>query len=313
MPTDLQTVAEKPQRRQRLPEWLRVNLPAGAAQTSYNSTQLTVLGNTLHTVCEEARCPNIHDCWSRGTATFMVAGKECTRGCRFCSVETSREPSPLEADEPKRLAEAVEQMQLEHVVITVVNRDDLPDGGADHYRQCVEAVQLRLPKITVELLSSDLDGNWQALEHLLDTTSLAVFAHNVECVPRLDALVRDLRASFAQSLEVLRRAKTLRCDIWTKSSIMVGLGETNEEVTEAMELLREAGVEMLTLGQYLAPGRPGTRFLPVERYVHPDQFEQWKHEAQKLGFRAVAAGPLVRSSYRAGELLKKAQASATES
>ena len=154
--------------RPRLPEWLRVNLPSGRAQSTYNTTQLTVLGNELHTVCEEARCPNIHDCWARGTATFMIAGKECTRGCRFCSVETLRQPPALEDDEPQRLAEAVARMQLEHVVITVVNRDDLPDGGANHYKRCVTAVKERLPETTVELLSSDLDGNWQALSHLLN-------------------------------------------------------------------------------------------------------------------------------------------------
>lgn len=293
--------------RLRLPEWLRVNLPTGQAQSTFNGTQLAVLGNELHTVCEEARCPNIHDCWARGTATFMVAGKECTRGCRFCSVETLREPPPLEVDEPERLADAVERMKLEHVVITVVNRDDLPDGGADHYKQCVEAVKNRLPQTDVELLCSDLDGNWESLAYLLDDIPLAVFAHNVECVPRLDSLVRDPRASFAQSLEVLRRAKHLRPDLWTKSSIIIGLGETDEEVIDAMRLLRDAGVELLTLGQYLAPGRPGTRFLPVDRYVHPDQFDEWENEARALGFRGVAAGPLVRSSYRAGLLMLEAE------
>ena len=292
--------------RPRLPEWLRVNLPAGSAQSAFQGTQLTVLDNELKTVCEEARCPNIHDCWARGTATFMIAGQQCTRGCRFCSVETLREPPPPETDEPERLAEAVARMQLEHVVITVVNRDDLPDGGADHYKRCIVAVHDRLPATTIELLSSDLDGNWQALAHLLDEIPLAVFAHNVECVPRLDAQVRDARASFSQSLEVLRRAKQLRADIWTKSSIMVGLGETDEEVVDAMRSLREVGVEMLTLGQYLAPGRPGTRFLPVDRYVHPDQFQEWEEQARALGFRGVAAGPLVRSSYRAGFLLQEA-------
>ncbi len=292
--------------RPRLPKWLRVNLPAGKAQNTFQSTQLTVLGNKLQTVCEQARCPNIHDCWARGTATFMVAGQQCTRGCRFCSVETLRQPPPPEADEPERLAEAVAQMQLEHVVITVVNRDDLPDGGADHYKRCVEAVHGRLPATTIELLSSDLDGNWQALAHLLDDIPLAVFAHNVECVPRLDAQVRDGRASFSQSLEVLRRAKHLRADIWTKSSIMVGLGETDEEVVDAMRALRGVGVELLTLGQYLAPGRPGTRFLPVARYVHPDQFREWEAQARTLGVRGVAAGPLVRSSFRAGLLMQEA-------
>lgn len=297
--------------RPRLPEWLRVNLPAGAAQSTFQGTQLTVLDNKLQTVCEEAHCPNIHDCWARGTATFMIAGQQCTRGCRFCSVETLRQPPPPEADEPERLAEAVAQMRLEHVVITVVNRDDLPDGGADHYKRCIEAVHRRLPDTTIELLCSDLEGNWQALTHLLDDIPLAVFAHNVECVPRLDEQVRDRRASFALSLEVLQRAKQLRPDLWTKSSLMVGLGETDEEVVDAMRSLRGVGVELLTLGQYLAPGRPGTRFLPVDRYVHPDQFGRWESQARELGFRGVAAGPLVRSSFRAGLLMDEATAAAS--
>ncbi|MCG8450268.1 MAG: lipoyl synthase [Pirellulales bacterium] len=295
--------------RPRLPEWLRVNLPAGSAQKTFNGTLDIVQRGELHTVCEEARCPNIHDCWARGTATFMVAGKECTRGCRFCSVETLRQPAPLDGDEPERLADAVERMGLEYVVITVVNRDDLRDGGADHYKQCVEAVHRRLPETGIELLSSDLDGNWQALDHLLADIPLAVFAHNVECVPRLDGVVRDPRASFLQSLEVLHRAKQLRCDLPTKSSLMVGLGETNDEVVDAMRRLRSVGVELLTLGQYLAPGRPGTRFLPVDRYVPPEQFAEWDQQARDLGFRGVAAGPLVRSSYRAGLLLEEAKTS----
>ncbi len=296
-----------PSGRARLPEWLRVNLPAGKSQGTFNGTLNIVQGNELHTVCEEAGCPNIHDCWARGTATFMIAGKECTRGCRFCSVETLRQPEPLDAAEPERLADAVERMGLEYVVITVVNRDDQPDGGAEHYRQCVEAVRRRMPSIGIELLCSDLDGNWQALEDLLHDTPLAVFAHNVECVPRLDETVRDPRASFAQSLEVLQRAKAFRPDLWTKSSLMVGLGETNQEVTNAMRQLFDVGVELLTLGQYLPPGRPGTRFLPVDRYVTPEQFERWRTEAHKLGFRGVASGPLVRSSYRAGQLLEEAK------
>jgi lipoic acid synthetase len=236
----------------------------------------------------------------------MIAGKECTRGCRFCSVETLKQPPPLESDEPERLADAVERMELAHVVITVVNRDDLPDGGADHYKQCVTAVKRRLPATTIELLSGDLDGNWDALAHLLDEVPLAVFAHNVECVERLDRTVRDPRATLAQSVEVLQRAKQLRPDLWTKSSIMVGIGETNDEVVKAMRDLRTAGVELLTLGQYLSPGRPGTRFLPVDRYVHPDQFAEWTQLAYEMGFLGVAAGPLVRSSYRAGILMEEA-------
>jgi lipoic acid synthetase len=293
--------------RPRLPEWLRVNLPAGRAQQVFNGTQHAVAGNQLHTVCEEARCPNIHDCWARGTATFMVAGQSCTRGCRFCSVETLKAPAPPAEDEPDRLADAVQRLGLAYVVITVVNRDDMADGGASHYRQCVDAVHARLPETGIELLSSDLAGNWAALESLLDGIPLAVFAHNVECVPRLDHEVRDPRASFAQSLEVLRRARDLRPDVPTKSSLMVGLGESDPEVVDAMEQLRSAGVELLTLGQYLAPGRPGTRFLPVHRYVEPRQFLEWELAAREMGFKGVASGPLVRSSYRAGTLLEEAK------
>jgi len=293
--------------RPRLPSWLRVNLPAGPQLTVLNSTHGAIAEHGLHTVCEEARCPNLNDCWSRGTATFMVAGKECTRGCRFCSVDTLRTPELPDPHEPEELAAAVERMKLAHVVITVVNRDDLADGGAAHYKRCVQAVHDRLPEVTIELLSSDLAGNEAALESLLRDIPLAVFAHNVECVPRLDRLVRDPRASFQLSLRVLSRAKEMRPDLLTKSSIMIGLGETDAEVTVAMQQLRSATVDMLTLGQYLAPGKPSERFLPVDRFVPPEQFDAWAHEARTMGFRAVAAGPLVRSSYRAGLLLKQAK------
>jgi len=298
-----------PRTRPRLPEWLRVNLPSGSPLAIFNATQNTLAANELHTVCEEARCPNIHDCWARGTATFMIAGKSCTRGCRFCSVETLRAPEPPDEAEPEHLADAVERMHLEHVVITVVNRDDLADGGAAHYKRCVEAVHRRLPAITIELLSSDLAGCEKALHELLDGIPLAVFAHNVECVPRLDRMVRDPRASFAQSVEVLRSAKRLRPDLHTKSSIMVGLGETDAEVSDAMRQLRDADVDLLTLGQYLAPGKPGERYLPVDRFVTPEQFNAWADEASEMGFRAVASGPLVRSSFRAGQLLAQAKQS----
>jgi lipoic acid synthetase len=282
-------------------------LPLGQRLTVLNSTHGTIDSHGLHTVCEEARCPNLNDCWSRGTATFMIAGKECTRGCRFCSVETLRQPAPPDPNEPQQLAAAVERMELAHVVITVVNRDDLVDGGANHYKLCVQAVHEQRPDITIELLSSDLAGDEAALAHLLNDIPLAVFAHNVECVRRLDRVVRDPRASFDLSLKVLRRAKELRPDLLTKSSIMIGLGELDAEVTEAMRQLREANVDMLTLGQYLAPGRPGERYLPVDRYVPPEQFERWAEEAREMGFCAVAAGPLVRSSFRAGMLLEQAR------
>jgi lipoyl synthase len=293
--------------RPRLPSWLRVNLPAGQRLTILNSTHGAIAEHGLHTVCEEARCPNLNDCWSRGTATFMVAGNECTRGCRFCSVETLRAPEPPDPREPEELAAAVERMGLEHVVITVVNRDDLADGGAGHYKRCVQVVHDRLPNVTIELLSSDLAGSDDSLQYLLQGIPLAVFAHNVECVPRLERQVRDRRASFEQSLQVLRRAKELRPDLYTKSSIMIGLGETDDEVVDAMQRLRSANVDMLTLGQYLAPGKPGERYLPVDRFVPPEQFSRWADDARAMGFLAVASGPLVRSSYRAGLLLEQAK------
>jgi lipoic acid synthetase len=236
----------------------------------------------------------------------MIAGDACTRGCRFCSVKTLREPPPPDVDEPAHLAAAVERVGLAHVVITVVNRDDMADGGASHYRRCIDAVHERVPDVTIELLSSDLGGNMEALHSLLHAAPLAVFAHNVECVPRLDLLVRDPRASFGLSLQVLEQSKQLRPDVWTKSSLMVGLGETDEEVVEVLSSLRQVGVDLLTIGQYLAPGKPGERYRPVDRYVPPQQFEVWRSEAQGMGFLAVAAGPLVRSSYRAGELLASA-------
>jgi len=290
--------------RKRLPRWFRTSLPTGTAQIRYNETKSNVHEHGLHTVCEEARCPNVHDCWGRGTATFMVAGEVCTRGCRFCAVGTVKTPPPLDTDEPTDLAEAVERMRLSHAVITVVNRDDLPDGGASHYRDCIVAVNQRSPEVGLELLCSDLDGDLEALAMLLDGLPLRVFAHNVECVPRLDALVRDPRASFEQSLRILSEARRLRPDIRIKSSIMVGLGESDEEVTEAMGMLYEAGVEMVTLGQYL---QPGDRHLPVERFPEPWQFAEWDRKARDMGFKAVASGPLVRSSYRAGLLWEEAK------
>jgi lipoic acid synthetase len=289
---------------QRLPQWFRVQLPTGSAQQAFNHTRTNVEDNGLNTVCQEARCPNIHDCWGRGTATFMVAGERCTRGCRFCAVGTIKTPPPLDPDEPENLAEAVEVMGLQHAVITCVNRDDLPDGGAAHYRACLEAVHRRNPEVGLEFLCSDLDGNLAALTDLLTDLPLLVFAHNVECVPRLDAVVRDHRASFDQSLRVLAEAKRLRPEILTKSSIMVGVGETDEEVIEAMQLLRGVGVDLLTLGQYLAPSPV---HLAIDRFPEPETFAKWDAEAREMGFLAVASGPLVRSSYRAGTLHAEAR------
>lgn len=289
--------------RKRLPAWFRTELPTGEAQVAFNGTRANVLEHSLNTVCQEARCPNIHDCWGRGTATFMVAGEECTRACRFCAVGTVKTPPPLDPDEPANLAEAVDLMGVTHAVITCVNRDELPDGGASHYRACLEAIHARRPDVGLEFLCSDLDGNMDALAALLDGLELRVFAHNVECVPRLDAVVRDHRASFEQSISILAEAKRLRPDILTKSSIMVGVGEDDDEVIEAMARLRAAGVDLLTIGQYLAPS---ARHLPVDRFPEPASFARWDRAAREMGFRGVACGPLVRSSYRAGLLFEEA-------
>lgn len=290
--------------KRRLPDWFRTSLPSGEQQVAFNHTKAAVKDNKLHTVCEEARCPNIHECWASGDATFMVAGQECTRGCRFCAVGTIKRPPPLDPEEPQHLAEAVASMELRHAVITVVNRDDLPDSGADHYKQCIDAVSKTSPKVTLELLCSDLAGDLQALAHLMDESPLSVFAHNVECVPRLDKTVRDARASFHQSLSILREAKRLRPDIITKSSIMVGVGETDEEIDEALVLLRDAGVDLVTIGQYLAPSK---KHLAVDRFPEPERYDEWAEMAIELGFSGVASGPLVRSSYKAGLLVRKTQ------
>ncbi|PBO81443.1 MAG: lipoyl synthase [Methanobacteriota archaeon] len=287
----------------RLPEWFRVTLPSGDDMERYRSTTASVKDNQLHTVCEEAHCPNIHDCWSRGTATFMIAGKACTRGCRFCAVDTVRNPPPPDLDEPGNLADAIESMGLTYAVITVVNRDDMEDGGASHYRQCLDAVHQRLPEVGLELLCSDLSGNLEALESLLDNAPLQVFAHNVETVRRLTPRVRDPRATFEQSILILKKAKELRPDIMTKSSIMLGLGETEEDIIETFTELRNAKVDLLTLGQYLAPG-PG--YLPVVSFPKPERFDKLANIAKEMGFRAIASGPMVRSSYRAESLVAAA-------
>ncbi len=286
----------------RLPSWFRTRLPSGEQQQLFNKTKASVKDNKLHTVCEEARCPNIHECWSSGDATFMIAGQECTRACKFCAVGTIRRPPPLDDDEPRNLADAVESMNLRHVVITVVNRDDLEDSGAAHYKACIDQVHKRQPNLTLELLCSDLAGNLNDLELLLEGSPLNVFAHNVECVPRLDRYVRDPRASFSQSIEILKHAKLIRPDIVTKTSLMVGLGETDDEISEALVMIREANVDLLTIGQYLAPSE---KHLKIDRFPDPLMYDTWANQAIKLGFVGVASGPLVRSSYKAGLLYRK--------
>jgi len=287
----------------RLPEWFRVTLPSGEDMERYKSTTSSVKGNQLHTVCEEAHCPNIHDCWGRGTATFMIAGKACTRGCRFCAVDTIRNPPPPDVNEPENLAEAIESMSLTYVVITVVNRDDMGDGGASHYRKCINVVNQRLPHVGLELLCSDLSGNIKALEYLLEKSPLKVFAHNVETVRRLTPRVRDPRATFDQSIKILKKAKQIRPDIMTKTSMMLGLGETEEEIMATFQELIDAKVDLLTLGQYLSPG-PG--YHPVVSFPEPGSFDRLANIAKEVGFKAIASGPMVRSSYRAESLVAAA-------
>lgn len=252
----------------------------------------------LATVCEEAQCPNIGECWGGGTATFMLMGDTCTRGCRFCAVNTAKTPPALDPDEPAHIAEAVREMGLSYVVITSVNRDDLEDGASGHLAKCIDAVRAESPSVLIELLIPDFQGDRAAVERVA-RTDLAVLAHNVETVERLTPKVRDPRAAYRQSLDVLRLVKDVRPALLTKSSIMLGLGEREEEVVATLNDLREARVDIVTLGQYL---RPSLKHLAVEEYVTPERFDRLADHARSIGFEFVAAGPLVRSSYRAGEL-----------
>lgn len=275
------------------PPWIKVRLPTNPV---FWSTKSMVSDLKLHTVCEEAQCPNRWECWSQGTATFMIAGDRCTRACGFCAVKTAK-PFALEADEPARVATATKRMGLNHVVITAVARDDLADGGAQHFAETIEAVRAENPKITIEILVPDFNGKDDALKTVMDARP-HIFNHNLETVERLTLLVRS-RAMYRRSLHVLKRAKEMSGDrIATKSGIMLGLGETEAEVLQALDDLREAGVTVLTLGQYL---RPSPKHLPVVEYIHPDQFAKLKVIAEEKGFRHVASGPLVRSSYHAAD------------
>lgn len=278
----------------RKPSWLKVNLPSGERAQVVGRTKTQ---RHLFTVCEEAKCPNQQECWSSGTATFMLMGDVCTRGCRFCAV-TSGKPEPLDSEEPQKLAEAVGLLGLHYVVLTSVDRDDLPDGGAAHLVRCVRSIKDIDPEILVEVLMPDFKGSRDSLE-LMVNSQAEVLAHNLETVERLTPKVRDPRASYKQSLEVLRLIKELDPGRYTKSSLMVGVGETHDELRHSFQDLREVGCDFLTIGQYLRPTR---KHMPVERYVHPDMFETLRLEALEFGFAYVASGPLVRSSYKAGEL-----------
>lgn len=279
----------------RKPDWLRVRAPGGSG---YARLKKVLRDRDLHTVCEEARCPNVGECWGGGTATFMVLGDVCTRGCRFCAVTSGDPGGRVDDEEPDRLAEAVEAMGLDYVVLTMVDRDDLDDGGAGHVARCIAAIRRRVPEVLVEALVGDFRGDAEAVDRVCDAAP-DVFAHNVETVERLQRVARDRRCGYGQSLEVLARAKEHEAVAYTKSSLMLGLGEAEEEVRRTMEDLLAHDVDFLTLGQYL---QPGGQYLPVQRWVSPATFDDHRRAGEEMGFLYVASGPLVRSSYRAGEL-----------
>lgn len=291
--------------RLRLPPWLKTKIPVGK---NFSKLKDDLRGLKLATVCEEARCPNIGECWGgesgTATATIMLMGDTCTRGCRFCSVKTSRAPPPLDPEEPENTALAVSAWGLDYVVLTSVDRDDVEDAGASHIAQTIRALKRHKPSLTVECLSPDFAGNVDAVDLVAGPeTGLDVFAHNIETVERLTPFVRDRRAKYRQTLSVLERAKQQRPDdLVTKTSVMLGLGESDAEVEQTMKDLRGIGVDCLTLGQYMQPTK---RHLKVVEYVTPEKFAHWEAMGDKMGFLYTASGPLVRSSYKAGEFFIK--------
>jgi len=291
----MSAVAEPPKtspKRPRLPEWFRLQLPTASA---YFATRNLIDDLNLHTVCESARCPNHWECWSQGTATFMIAGDRCTRACGFCAVDT-RKPMELETDEPDRVAEAARRMKLRHIVITAVARDDLADGGATHFQRVIDRVREVNPGMVIEVLTPDFQNDDTAIDTVLAARP-EIFNHNLETVRRLTPDVRSV-ATYDRSLAVLRKVKERAPKIYTKSGLMLGLGETIDELHEALADLRAVGCDLLTLGQYLQPTK---KHLPVVEFIHPDQFAEYKKTAEAMGFTHVASGPLVRSSYHAGD------------
>ncbi len=284
--------------RQRKPDWLRVRVRGGA---TFEKVQGIVHEHRLATVCEEAKCPNMSECWSAGTATIMLMGDVCTRACRFCAVNTGNPKGWLDAEEAQNTARSVQLMNLKYVVLTSVNRDDLPDGGAGHYAECVKQVIARNPDTSVEALTPDFLGALKDVETVLDS-GIAVFAQNIETVRRLTHPVRDPRAGYQQTLDVLAHAKRYRPEVLTKTSLMLGLGETEAEIRACMDDLRTARVDILTLGQYL---QPTLNHYPIDRYVSPAQFETYRQWGLEKGFLEVVSGVFVRSSYRAEQVLAK--------
>lgn len=276
----------------RIPEWLTIKVPRAK---DVGNVENLMRGERLVTVCEEARCPNLGECWSKGTATFMVMGDTCTRSCRFCAVKTGK-GLPLDPDEPRRLADAAKALNLKHVVVTSVNRDELFDGGAAHFAAVIESLRAALPDSTIEVLTPDFRGRRFAIE-IVCRARPHVFNHNTETVPRLYRTVRP-QAKYARSIDFLRTVKEIEPTIYTKSGIMLGLGETEEEVVAVLSDWKDAGVDAVTLGQYLKPGKG---YLDVVEYLHPSRFERYAEIAREIGFLSVASGPFVRSSYNAAD------------
>ncbi|RLV96358.1 Lipoyl synthase mitochondrial [Spathaspora sp. JA1] len=282
----------------RLPSWLKVPIPKGK---SFHNVKKDVRELKLSTVCEEAKCPNIGECWggkkSEATATIMLMGDTCTRGCRFCSVKTNRTPAPPDPKEPENTAEAISRWGLGYVVLTTVDRDDLIDGGSNHLAETVRKIKQKAPQILVEVLSGDFRGDLDMV-NILATSGLDVYAHNLETVEALTPHVRDRRATYRQSLQVLERAKQAKPSLVTKTSIMLGFGESDEQIRQTLTDLREIGCDVVTFGQYM---RPTKRHMKVVEYITPEKFDYWRDVALEMGFLYVASGPLVRSSYKAGE------------
>ena len=284
----------------RKPDWLRL---AHSFTSKFKEVKSIVKENHLNTVCEEAMCPNINECWSHGTATFMLLGDVCTRACKFCAVDTGNPRGRLDKKEPYKVALSIKKMSLKYAVLTSVNRDDLADGGARHYSNTIKAVKEACPKVMVEALTPDFEGKNRSISILL-SSNLDVFAQNIETVERLTLRVRDPRAGYQQTLNVLEKAKKFNPDVLTKTSLMLGLGETTKEIESTMVDAYSVGVEILTLGQYL---RPTLNHLPVERYIPPEAFLHYKNIAKEIGFKEVASGPMVRSSYRADKVARLLQ------
>jgi lipoyl synthase len=286
-------VAERPRR----PEWMKVRAPS--ADSRYFDVRKLIHGASLHTICEEARCPNIGECWGRGTATFQILGDTCTRACRYCYVHSGKPDGPPDPLEPLRLAQTAAQMDLKHVVVTSVDRDDLPDRGAAHYAATIRALKRKVPAASVEVLTPDFLGVEEEALRTVLAERPDVFNHNIETVRRLHPRMRGAKASYDTALWLLRRAKELaEYPVLTKSGIIVGLGETSEEVVETMRDLRGHGVDVVTIGQYL---QPSAQHAKIDRWVHPDEFRWFREQGEALGFGSVFSGPLVRSSYRADE------------